>query len=263
MSFTMATYNILADAYVRPEWYPLTPGHLLNPASRRSALLSHLVEIGTDLLCLQEVEQATFAAIEARLEPLGYKGFFSQKARRRPDGCATLYRKAVFALSEAGRLEYADAQPGREQSGHVAQLLSLEHEAGRVGIANTHLKWDPPGTPISEQYGYQQAAQLLRERDQQVSGCTAWIICGDLNTTPDSDVIAMIQRTGLKFTHAGYPDAYTANTNGRAKTIDYLFHSEALCAEPLPLPPVGPQTALPGSIQPSDHVAVVARFTWN
>lgn len=263
MSFTLATYNILADAYIKREWYPLTPDEVLEPASRRSALLAYVVEVGTDLLCLQEVEGTTFTAIEDRLESLGYKGFFSQKARQKPDGCATFYRDAIFELKELVRFEYADAQPGRQPSGHIAQLLSIEHEAGRVGVANTHLKWDPPGTPRNQQCGYQQAAQLLQECDQLVSGCAAWIICGDLNATPDSDVVALIRQTGLKFTHAGCADAYTANINGRTKTIDYLFHTEALRAEPLPLPPVGPQTALPGPNQPSDHVAVAARFTWN
>ena len=261
MSFSVVTYNILANAYINREWYPRTPDEVLEPALRRSALLAHLVELGVDLFCLQEVEQDAFAAIEAHLEPLGYKGFFSQKGRKKPDGCAILYRSAIFEFQEAKQIEYTDAQPGRAPSGHVAQFLSLEHEFGRVGIANTHLKWDKPGTPRGERYGYQQAAQLLQEREK-IPDCTAWIICGDMNATPDNELIALIQEAGFKFSHAGETDAYTSNNNSTTKMIDYLFYNAALSVEPLPLPVVDLQTVLPGSTQPSDHIAVAARFTW-
>jgi len=260
--FTIATYNILADAYVKRDRYPFVPEEFLEPASRRSALLSHLVKLDCDLLCLQEVERTAFAAIEAHLVPLGYRGFYFQKGGHRPDGCATFYRKAMFDLKVVAGLEYADARQGSGPSGHIAQLLSLDSEAGRVGIANTHLKWDPPGRPRGEQYGYRQATQLLQKRDKQVPGCAAWIICGDFNTSPDSEVIAMIERAGFKFTHDGLTDAYSANANGRVRLIDYLFYSEALRAEPLPLPSIDKQTALPGPNQPSDHLALAARFTW-
>ncbi len=263
VSFTVATYNVLAEAYIKREWYPLTPQEVLQPARRRSALLAHLVELGTDVLCLQEVEPATFTAIDAHLTPLGYTGFFCQKEGRKPDGCATFYRNVVFELDDTVRFEYADARAGQKRSGHVAQLVSLEQQGRRLGIANTHLKWDPPDTHRDEQYGYREAAQLLRDREEHLQGCAAWIVCGDLNATPDGDVIALIQRQGLTFTHAMCTDGNTANINGRAKTIDYLFHSTALRAEPLPLRPVSDQTPLPGPDEPSDHVAVAARFTWS
>jgi mRNA deadenylase 3'-5' endonuclease subunit Ccr4 len=262
VSFTLATYNVLADSDIKREWYPLTPDHLLDGASRRDALLAHLVKLDIDLLCLQEVERSTFTAIESHLEPLHYRGHFSHKGRRKPDGCATFYRCSVLEFDGAFRLEFRDAEWGGKPSGHVAQLLSFRHEAKHIGIVNTHLKWDPPSTPVKEQYGYQQARQLLREHDHQLSGCAGWIVCGDFNTTPDGDLIALIQRAGFQFTHAAYDDAYTANINGRPKTIDYLFYSGRLCAEPMLLPTVCPDTALPGPDEPSDHIAVAARFSW-
>jgi mRNA deadenylase 3'-5' endonuclease subunit Ccr4 len=260
VSFTVATYNVLADAYIRREWYPLTPDDVLEPARRRSALLAHLVELGADLLCLQEVEPAVFAAIDQRLGPLSYTGVFSQKGRRKADGCAVFFRDVVFERDADVRLEYVDARAGQKSSGHVAQLVSLGHEGRRLGIANTHLKWDPPGTPRDEQYGYRQVAQLVGECDQRLLGCSGWIICGDLNATPNSDLIAFLQRAGFKSTHAFH--AHTSNINGIAKTIDYIFHNAALSVEPLPLPTVSDQTVLPRSEEPSDHVAVLARFAW-
>lgn len=51
-----------------------------------------------------------------------------------------------FAESHVKRIEYRDASQESDASGHVALLLTLEHERGPLLIANTHLKWDPPDT---------------------------------------------------------------------------------------------------------------------
>lgn len=160
-------------------------------------------------------------------------------------------------------MTYTDTRVGHAPSGHIAALVSLDQEGRRLGIANTHLKWDPPGTPRGKQYGLRQVSQLLRERDRHLLRCGAWIICGDLNATPDSDVVALIETTGFRFAHDGKVDANTSNTNGRAKMIDYIFHSATLSAEPHPVSPVNGHTVLPGPDQPSDHVAVAASFSWN
>jgi mRNA deadenylase 3'-5' endonuclease subunit Ccr4 len=263
VSFMVATYNILADAYVRRDWYPNTSDAVLEPASRRRALLAHLVELNADVLCLQEVESGAFAEIADRLAPLGYAGLYSQKSGGKPDGCATFYRSALLTLAVNVRHVYADASKQREASGHVAQLVSLEQGAKRLGVANTHLPWDPPGTPRAAQIGYQQADQLLEVLERQLPGCAAWIICGDLNATPESELVQLILRSGFASSHAGHPHPCTFNAKGFARTIDYIFYSDALCAEPLPLPSVDAHTVLPGPEQPSDHLAVAARFSWD
>lgn len=263
MSFTVATYNILADAYIKPAWYPHTPPALLLTETRIPKLLRHIAGLTADMLCLQEVTQDIFAALETHLTALGYAGRYTQKASGKPDGCATFYRMAVFTLLKTVRIEYADGPEGHEPSGHAAQLLVLQHGEHRLGVANTHLKWDPPGTPREQQYGYRQVVQLLREwSTQHAADCAAWIVCGDFNVTPESEVVAVLREAGLEFTHHAYTRAYTSNANARAKTIDYLFFSAALQAQPIPLPAIDDHTPLPGPDQPSDHVAVVARFEW-
>ena len=263
MSFTVATYNVLADAYIRRELYPNTSAAVLEPVARRRALLAHLVELDADVFCLQEVERAAFTEISDRLAPLGYAGHYSQKAGGKPDGCAIFFRKALFTFGEIVRCVYTDDRTKRRPSGHVAQLVSLEQGASRLGVVNTHLQWDPPEIPRSEKSGYRQVEQLLQALDREIPSCTAWIICGDLNATPDSELVQLILGAGFTCTHADYPNPYTFSADGKARTIDYLFHSVELRAEPLPLAAVDARTALPGPDQPSDHVAVTARFTWS
>lgn len=262
MLFTLASYNILADAYVTRERYPLTPEAILEPAARREALLTRLVELDADVLCLQEVERAALTEIAGRLTPLGYQGLYAQKAGRKPDGCATFYRSSVFGCVESVRYVYADDRATREPSVHVAQLLAFEHGVLRLGVANTHLQWDPPGTPAGEQRGYRQAGQLLEALERELPGQAAWIVCGDLNAPPDSELVRLIEQSGFARTHSAFSNSYTFSADGLARTIDHLFYSAALRATPLPLPAVDAHTPLPGADQPSDHVAVAARFGW-
>lgn len=262
MTFTVATYNVLASAYIRPQRYPFTPEELLDPRRRIPALAEHLATLNADIYCLQEVEDETFAAIDRQLSPLGYHGELAMKGGGKPDGCATFFRTDAFALREILRIDYLDGIDGQAHSGHVAQVVFLKQAHRTLGIANTHLKWDPSGTQDEQQYGYRQIIQLLGECETCAPAGTAWIICGDLNAAPDSDVVVALRKAGFEFTHHACRGAYTSNANGKAKTIDYLFHNAALRARPVALPVVEDRTPLPGPGQPSDHVAVIAQFEW-
>jgi endonuclease/exonuclease/phosphatase family metal-dependent hydrolase len=262
MAFLVATYNVLATAYIKPEWYPFSPQELLDPLRRIPALVEHIAQLQSDVLCLQEVEDALYAAIERRLAPLGYAGSLARKGQDKPDGCATFFLTDAFELVRFVRVEYQDAGWGRPSSGHVAQILVLKDGQRFLGIANTHLKWDSPNLPRDQHHGYRQIRQLLQERHLHAPECSGWVICGDLNVTPDSPVVEALHGAGFEFSHAGCDQAATCNPNRRAKMIDFVFHDRALRAEPLALPAVGNQTPLPGPGQPSDHVAVLARFEW-
>lgn len=262
MGFTVASYNVLATAYIKQEWYPSTPEALLNPHNRIPALVEHVARLGADLFCLQEVEGEAYTALAQHLRPLGYDGRLAPKGRNKPDGCATFFHTREFDLVQDVRFEYQDAGTEPLPSGHVAQLLVLRSGRRLLGVANTHLKWDPPGTPRGRQYGYRQIRQLLEERTRHAPGCSGWVVCGDLNVTEDSDVVAALREAGFEHSHARGAGGPTCNPNGRAKMIDFVFHDRALRAEPLPLPDVGDDTPLPGPGQPSDHVAVTARMAW-
>jgi mRNA deadenylase 3'-5' endonuclease subunit Ccr4 len=65
MPFSVASYNILADAYIRREWYPKIPQSVLDPQRRTAALVRHLEGLSADVIWLQEVEPAVFTGIAA------------------------------------------------------------------------------------------------------------------------------------------------------------------------------------------------------
>lgn len=262
LSFTAATYNVLANAYVQHALYRRTPKMVLDPLWRIPALVQQVANIGTDVLCLQEVEIETFAALKNRLRSLGYAAQYALKRGGKPDGCATFYRQDMFELAGTRVIEYADGAEGQANSGHIGLLVFLRAGSRVIGIANTHLIWDPPGTPSAETLGYRQALQLLNECESMARSCDGWLLCGDLNATPDSDIIRVLENAGLRYSHAGLAQTITCKVNAEAKMIDYLFYSSALRAEPRGILPISDGTVLPSAEHPSDHLPVISRFLW-
>jgi mRNA deadenylase 3'-5' endonuclease subunit Ccr4 len=262
MSFTIATWNILADAYIKPEYYPFTEAHWFDPDSRWPRLVETLAELDVDLACLQEVEEESFEVLHAGLTPLGYDGQFAPKGRNRPDGCATFWRTSRFVPERVLRLAYDDDYDAQGPSGHIAQITVVRAAGRFLGVANTHIRWDPTNTPWARKIGVREVRQLLQERERLAPECAGWILCGDFNASPTSDVVAEMRAAGMEYSHQTRPRAYTANAQQRAKVIDFLFHDAALRSEPHPVPPISNRTPLPGPDHPSDHVPVVATFEW-
>jgi endonuclease/exonuclease/phosphatase family metal-dependent hydrolase len=186
----------------------------------------------------------------------GWAVHFAQK-RGKPDGCAIVMRDSI--VTEGVRaIVFGDGAPDRADSGHVALLASVRIAGAELGIATTHLRWDPPGTPTDARWAVREAAELLaavRATPQP------WIVCGDLNIEPDDEVYEMLIGAGLVDPTADNPTP-TANPHRRAKRIDHLLCSRDLNGEPRPGLAIDHATPLPSPTMPSDHVPITARFTW-
>jgi len=221
----LATYNVLATAYIRASYYPDVEPRWLDPAWRGPAILERVRALEADVLCLQEVEAKVYEALREALP--GYVWTWLPKTGSRPDGCATAARTVL----RTRELAYADG------SGHVALLTEV---APGVTVANTHLKW---------QHGLPQITELLREAPQ--------VICGDLNVTGNDPVLQALRARGMREAFDGAP-APTAVANGQAKKIDHIFHASTLTARPEPPVPITDHTPLPSAEEPSDHLPLVA-----
>jgi CCR4-NOT transcription complex subunit 6 len=243
------SWNVLADAYVRAEYYPYSDAALLAPGARTAAILARISDRDAAVVCLQEVEPALVGALEATFGAR-YAVCFAPK-RGRPDGVAMLVRRELD-LAGTRELVFADGR-GAEDSGHVALIAEIEG----VTVATTHLRWDPPGTPRELRWAVAQADELAA----LARGPGACVVCGDLNLADDDPVLASLAAAGLCDAYAAAPSP-TANANGRAKRIDYLLYTPSLSAIPAPLPAIDDTTPLPSAEEPSDHLAIAARFTW-
>ena len=56
MTIRFVSYNVLADSYINPEWYPAESKPWLEPVSRHPALAEAIMAMDADVLALQEVE---------------------------------------------------------------------------------------------------------------------------------------------------------------------------------------------------------------
>ncbi|MDP2344309.1 MAG: endonuclease/exonuclease/phosphatase family protein [Deltaproteobacteria bacterium] len=257
-TLALASWNVLADSYVQPRFFPHTPPALLEPVARRARVVQRAREFDVDVLCLQEVEPVMLAALRASFQP-GHRALYVGKTGK-PDGCAILVRDTI-AVKHEQTLRFVDGDGSRPDTGHVALLLVLEHEGATFGVATTHLKWHPAETPPAEHTGLRQVTQLLAAVDGLRAGCAAWILCGDLNAPAGSNVVDAVDAAGFVDVYRDRPRAFTANANNKAKRIDYLFHSADLQARAGDVAVIDDVTPLPSDDQPSDHLPIRGWFT--
>lgn len=260
MRFSVASYNVQADACARPEWHPGRAAETLAASVCWPILVERLADLGADVLCLQEVTPPVFAAVATRLSPSGYIGHYAPRGQGKPDGCATFVREAVFSVQRVEPLRYADGEKGRLHSGHVALLTWLCQSEQQLGIANTHLKWQPMDTPTAEHLGCRQLDQLLQVLRGQMASCPTWVLAGDWNASADSPVIKRLITAGFLGPYYNWPAMHTRKANRQARRTDYLFHTPDLCSRPVPLRAIDDSTPVPTAEEPSDHLPVMAWF---
>lgn len=257
--FQLASYNILADSYINPVWYPSSTIEMLRWEQRKVLLGKKVAEFAVDIICLQEVEEAAFQLLMEILSKQNYQGVYRQKGTGKPDGCAAFYKHGSLQFQDCQTIYYQDRAKGERDSGHLAQVLSFSSEIGRIGIANTHLKWDRRDRAKERHIGYQQVQELLAFIKQDTI-TAAWVICGDLNAQPDSPIITELLDQGFKDAYQRRGQA-TCNPNRKAKRLDYIFHTDNLTTTPGKLLRIGNFTALPSETEPSDHLPIMASFS--
>lgn len=259
LSFSIASYNILADSYVQPKWYPNVSSENLRWDRRKFALAERIARLDADIICLQEVEADAYALLGGSLGAKGYSGVYAKKGSDKPDGCAMFFRQEALRLAGADTLYYHDGRLGVPDSGHLALIISFECEWGVIRVATTHLRWGQDNKPPEDHIGYRQIKELMDERFKPDQTAYAWTVCGDLNAQSGDPVVKELAGAGFVDSYAGREQA-TCNPNGRAKRIDYIFHTSRLIAEPARLTEIDDLTPLPSADEPSDHLAIMATF---
>lgn len=259
--FSVATYNVLAPAYARPERYPGTDAAELAPERRLPRLIERILGLDADVVGLQEVDAALCRALAERLDPVRHNLSFARKAGRAPDGSATIVRAGAFEVLGSETLHYSDGRGGPD-SGHLALVTLLAHAGRRIALANTHLKWDPPTVAGEAQWAGRQIRELIALRERLAPGADAWIVLGDFNVGPGSAVLEALAAAGFRDALEAAPATPTCVTNGRAHRADYLFVSSGLAARSEALPPLDEGSVLPSAREPSDHLPIRAEVRW-
>jgi endonuclease/exonuclease/phosphatase family metal-dependent hydrolase len=239
----VVSWNVLADAYVRREYYPHTPPEVFERSKRRTAVTDRIASFThAEVICLQEADSSLFALLQERLPDS--TGRLCRK-RGRGEGCAMFVRHALTTEPEWRELAFSDL------SGHVALGVSF---AG-MSVVTTHLKWQPGGDLSETHYGRSQLAELL---DAWPTGPR--VVCGDFNAEPASSVLTLAKSRGFADAHAAFTSGYTCLADGERKRIDYVLYTDEFGAKPSPLPSLDDDRALPSETDPSDHVPIEVRL---
>ncbi|XP_062163326.1 carbon catabolite repressor protein 4 homolog 1-like isoform X2 [Alnus glutinosa] len=213
--FSVLSYNILADLYASRDKFSYCPTWALVWEYRRQNLLREIIEYHADILCLQEVQSDHFESFfKPELANCGYSVLYKKKSKElyTPnqyiiDGCATFYRSDLFKEIKKYELEFDKAassvvealEPGLRRQGsfrlmkdNVALVVVLEklHNGStndafqsRICVANTHIHANPNFPDVK----LFQVAYLVNGLETIAQSQIPLLLCGDLNSLPESD----------------------------------------------------------------------------
>eukprot|EP00435_Cladocopium_sp_Y103_P005454 s2914_g1.t2 len=232
----LLSWNILAPSYCNGFYFKDVQSEFLRWSRRAWQIKALLFSLCPDIVCLQEVE----------CQRVGELGLYSYQAEylQRPagatgnarlDGCLVAWRADRFRLLRKKALLYDEHLPPKPEdgerghSGHVALLVELQPVDSLkqpLLVATTHLTCGEE----AEELRVAQAKILLRTIEQ--FGNEQVLLCGDLNSLPNSDTYNFLSQS----LHSAYQDleddenglctATNANVCGEqgfAEIIDYCF----------------------------------------
>ncbi|NXE12378.1 ANGE1 protein, partial [Lophotis ruficrista] len=209
--FRVMSYNILAQDLVEQglDLYLHCHPDILNWNYRLPNLLQEIQHWDPDVLCLQEVQENHYwEQLEPTFKEMGFACFYKRRTGTKTDGCAVCYKHSRFQLISLSPIEYF--RPGldilnRDNVGLVLLLQPLLPEGlgpkavSPLCVANTHLLFNPRRGDIK----LAQMALLLAEIDKIAKTTEGSyypvILCGDLNSVPDSPLYKFIRNGELSY----------------------------------------------------------------
>ncbi|NXP26143.1 ANGE1 protein, partial [Scytalopus superciliaris] len=209
--FRVMSYNILAQDLVEQglDLYVHCHPDILNWNYRLPNLLQEIQHWDPDVLCLQEVQENHYwEQLEPTFKEMGFACFYKRRTGTKTDGCAVCYKHSRFQLISLSPVEYF--RPGldilnRDNVGLVLLLQPVLPEGlglkavSPLCVANTHVLFNPRRGDIK----LAQVALLLAEIDK-IARTTEGsyypvILCGDLNSVPDSPLYKFIRNGELSY----------------------------------------------------------------
>lgn len=233
ISFTIMSYNVLAEMYATKTMVPHCPSHFLDFNFRKLNLIREINKAHPDIVCLQEVQAEHFDTFWLpELAKSGYHGLFKKKTKDvftgagkySMDGCATFYRQDLFDLIRSEEIEFRDLAMQRLQvnknqnltrmiKDNVALVLFLRPKYFGPNmndnvfcVGNTHIMANPQYTDVKIWQVYAFLQELYHLTNQ---GTIPLVLAGDFNSTPDSGAYHLIVNNQVPLNH---PDLQTAHS---------------------------------------------------
>jgi CCR4-NOT transcription complex subunit 6 len=226
--------------------YGYCPTWALDWQYRRKAIMSELKLYAADIICLQEVEMDQFYNFFLpELQPEGYHGIYAPKSRAKTmneserkyvDGCAIFFRTAKFKLikehlMEFNQLAMLNSEGSDDMLNRVmtkdniglAALLEVREAAWDNGVptetppllvCTAHIHWDPEFCDVKlvQTMMLMHELRLIAEEAEPAFNGTHpnervhLLLCGDLNSLPDSGVVEFLQTSRVSAKHVDFKD---------------------------------------------------------
>ena len=228
----VATFNVLADAYLGYGDYSHVDPNLLKLGARTKGIIQSIDDLSADVVALQEAEEPL---VRALAETGNWQTFWSPKELGKADGCLTIVKPGL----EVNNFETHAYQDG---SGHIMQILRI----GRIAFANTHIKWAPADS--IDHVGVGQITELLDQIEMEKSA----VIFADSNDRPNGPVRKLVENAGFNDMFGNMP---TAIVNGEAVALDILAVRGIASTRVFKNYNV---LDIPNNELPSDHIPLVA-----
>lgn len=248
MDLVALSWNVLADAWADPAWFPAAPAALFTGgrrAGRTAELLGDLVAThGVSVVALQEVDGPTADAVGGVLggwtvaHRLGDGGRPGLLLAADPRHVVTDQRPVVFT-DDGGR------PVGRDALTAVVD--------GRVRVVAAHLRWAPPDTPAGRHPGVLAARQVV-EATGDAGRC---LVAADLNDLPGGPVRRVLSAAG--FDGVDEAAATSVFNGGEPRALDVVA-SRGMGRGGVAVVPEA-HGGMPGVGWPSDHAAVVVSLS--
>ena len=188
--FRVVTYNLLAPSNLEAHSFMYGRAARLGYSDwwwREYNIVQELGGYDAEVVCLQEVEPSAVSSLGGQLGLT--TACWAPRAADKVDGCAILYDAAKWNLVGGGMVPLI--VDGRSGAGVVA---ALERNGFTLIVATAHLLFNPKRGDLR----LQQARILLQAAAEQLAKVTrpehsALILCGDLNSGPESAVYQLIR----------------------------------------------------------------------
>ncbi|QCD90937.1 CCR4-NOT transcription complex subunit 6 [Vigna unguiculata] len=105
--FSLVSYNILAQVYVKSSSFPHSPSSSLKWKLRSNTILEVLKDLGADFFCLQEVDEFE-SFYKGNMQNLGYSSIYMKRSGQKRDGCGLFYKHDCAELLIEEKIEYND-----------------------------------------------------------------------------------------------------------------------------------------------------------
>lgn len=236
MKLRIATWNVLAQAYLGYGDYSHVESNLLNVETRYRRIVEVIAAMDADIIGLQEVDQELSLVLE-KFD--AYEMSWFKKLGNKPDGCALLVRAGLGKSMVVNHIYH-------DNTSHVWQKMKI----GDVTFYNTHMKWSA-ATEALRHTGAWQLAEILHDLDEEARA----VLLADCNDRPGGPLRKQLDYAKFVNVHGDKP---TARVDSKLVALD-LLAVRGVNAEPID---IGMKPDDIPSLQcPSDHVPLVAHIT--